>query len=210
MSNVWMIDTVDQLAPKEPVINEPAEGPGSYAIIGRVLSQTGEDLPCRVIKMSTSHAAVVGARRIEAGEAIVVYLENIGILRGHVLRPLADGFIMQFDLSEARKPTIRAALEWHAERAGEAADKRTAPRIVPVAKAVEVRLGEQIVLRGMILNVSISGAAIIMRSAERPFQGALVRVGRKTAKVVRLLEKGIAVHFDEPLDPLAFDETVVL
>lgn len=215
MTNVWMIDPVDQLAVKPAASGaSSAEGAAgdaeTYAIQGRVLAANGEDFPCRVIKMSTSHAAIVGARRLDAGEIVVVYLDSIGILRGCVSRPLSDGFILQLDLAEARKPTVRAALQVHADRANEAAEKRAAPRIVPVARMVEVRLGEELVFRGLILNVSISGAAIAMKPSERPFEGAVVRAGRTAARVVRLIEKGIAIQFDAPFDPAAFDHNIVL
>lgn len=211
MTHVWLVDAVDHLAVKPQSADDVAgDAAETYAILGRALVSSGEDFPCRVIKMSTTHAAVVGARRLDAGEIVVVSLDTIGILRGCVSRPLSDGFIMQLDVTEKRKSTVRAALEWHAERANAQAEKRAAPRIVPVSRAVEVRLGEELVFRGLILNISISGAAIVMRASERPFPGAPVRVGRRDARVVRLIDKGVAVQFDEPLDPAGFDHNVVL
>jgi hypothetical protein len=64
------------------------------------------------------------------------------------------------------------------------------------------------VLVGTILDISLSGAAINLDAAQQPFVGARVRVGRRFATVMRLIETGIAVQFLEPFPPHLFDERV--
>lgn len=211
MSEVQFVDAVDQLASARLLApSDSTEEFLDYSISGRCITVEGDDLPCRVIKMSTTHAAIVGARRCEQGETIVCYLDNIGMLRGRVSRPLSDGFILRLYMPEARRQEVRAALQWHAERACSSEEMRASPRIVPISRAVEVWLGAAFKVRGMILNVSVSGAAIAMKPSERPFQGALVRIGQRAATVVRVTEKGVAVKFEEPFDPREFDHNVVL
>lgn len=211
MSEIQFVDPVDQLASARLLVpSDSTEEFLDYSISGRCITVEGEDLACRVIKMSTTHAAIVGTLRREQGEIVVCYLDNIGMLRGRVSRPLSDGFILRLQMTETRRQEVRAALQWHAERACSSEEMRASPRIVPISRAVEVWLGEAFRVRGMILNISISGAAIAMRPSERPFQGAPVRTGRRAAKVVRLTEKGIAVQFEEPFDPREFDHNVVL
>lgn len=211
MSEILFVDPVDQLASaRAPAPADTAEEFLEYAIAGRCITSDGDDQPCRVIKMSTTHAAIVGTQRSEPGEIVVCYLDNIGMLRGRVSRPLSDGFILRLDMSEPRRQEVRAALQWHAERACSSQEMRASPRIVPVSRAVEVWLGAAFKVRGLILNVSVSGAAVAIKPSETPFQGAPVRLGRRAATVVRLLEKGVAVKFDEPFDPREFDHNVVL
>ncbi len=206
-----MVDPVDRLASARVLVpSEPGEDFLDYSIPGRRLTLDGDDLPCRVIKMSTTHAAIVGTERAEPGETVVCYLDNIGMVRGRVSRPLSDGFILRLQMTEPRRREVRAALQWHAERACSSEEMRASPRIVPISRAVEVWLGDAFRVRGLILNISISGAAIAIKPSERPFQGAPVRVGRRAATVVRLLEKGVAVKFDEPFDPREFDHNIVL
>lgn len=186
------------------------EDGGQYEIPGRCMLADGEEFPCKAIKISTTHAAIAGGRRVEAGEIVVCYLDNVGILRGLVSRPLKDGFILALDIAETRKETVETALKRHAARAAALAEQRAAPRIVPLNRLVEVRLGENIVFRGIILNVSIVGAAIAMKPDERPFRGALVRTGSRYATVARLLDNGVGVQFMEPFDREGFDQTVIL
>ncbi|PZQ14233.1 MAG: hypothetical protein DI565_12440 [Ancylobacter novellus] len=201
------VDVAEGLA--AALVSEDDDG-GLYEIPGRCMLADGEEFPSRAIKISTTHAAIVGGRRVEAGEIVVCYLDNVGILRGLVSRPLKDGFILALDVAATRKETVEEALKWHAARAAAVAELRAAPRIVPLNRLVEVRLGENLVFRGVILNVSIGGAAIAMKPDERPFRGALVRTGSRYATVVRLLDNGVAVQFMHPLERDGFDQTVVL
>lgn len=211
MSDLMMVDPVDQLAeahPPDP--SKPDEEFINHSICGRYLTAEGRDLPCRVIKMSTTHAAIVGTERGEEGEIVVLHLDNIGMLRGRVSRSLTDGFIIRLYMTERRRQDVRSALQWRAERACSSEEMRASPRIVPVNRAVEIWLGASLSVRGLILNISVSGAAIAMKPSETPFQGAPVKTGRRAARVVRLIEKGIAVQFDKPFGWREFDHDIVL
>lgn len=206
-----MVDSSDQLVlapPLDPI--EPFDEFVSHSISGRRLTAGGDDLPCRVIKMSTTYAAIVGTERVEAGETVVLHVDSIGMLQGCVCRPLSDGFIIRLRMTERRRLDVGAALQWRTERACSSEEMRASPRIVPTNRAVEVWLGASLRVRGLILNISISGAAIAMKRSETPFQGAPLKVGRRAAKVVRLIEKGIAVQFDKPFGWREFDRDIVL
>ena len=180
------------------------------SIGGRAMVVGGSEFSCRARNM-TLHAVELSAEaKVEPGQVVVCYLDEIGILPGTVARTMPDGFVLSLAIPESRRIRVAARMEWHADRAQRAAELRGAPRIVPNQRKVQVRLGEQLAMTGQILNVSMSGVAIALRTQALPFVGAKVRVGSRYGTVVRLLENGIAVQFAVPFASEDFDETVLL
>ncbi|WP_020177955.1 PilZ domain-containing protein [Methylopila sp. M107] len=171
---------------------------------------SGDEFVCEVRKLSVTHAAISAVRALEAGETLVCYFDSVGMVRGQVVRAWTGGFIMKLDVNEQRRPRLAACVEWHENRAAAIAEQRAAPRIVPKTRKVLVRLGEELAVPGLIVNVSISGAAIEVKREHRPFVGSLVRVGKRFATVVRLLDNGMAVRFAEPLQMSGFDDDITL
>lgn len=190
----------------------PQDRSASPVIAGRAMLIGGWEFACEARKVTVRSAEIqadpAAGIQAQAGQAVVCYLDEIGLLPGKVLRPLETGFLMGFLLPEARWRRIASRLEWHSHRAARSAELRSAPRIVPLHREVEVRLGEGIVLAGRILNISMSGAAITLDGVSMPFVGARVRIGARYAVVVRLLDDGIGVQFDAPFTPENFDERV--
>lgn len=198
----------------------PSDAPGAsarpepaapaYAIVGRCMLQGGDEYPCEARGLTLERAMLATRAPAEAGETVVCYLDNVGLVRGTVAACKPGGFLLALDVSDARRARIVARIDWHAARAREAVEQRTAPRIVPVHRAVEVRLGEDLAVSGTVRDLSLSGAAIALDGRARPFVGSIVRVGKRYATVVRLIEDGIAVQFKLPFIRETFNEHVVL
>ncbi len=167
-------------------------------IRGRAMLAGGTEFPCRVQQISLQAAEIVARARVEVGQVVVCSLDYIGILPGRISSLTTHGFILALRIPEDRRGRVATRLEWHAKRCLQSAELRGAPRIVPKHRAVDVRLGENIVLRGTIDNISLSGAAIDLNTDALPFVGTRVRVGARYATVVRLIPRGIAVQFVEP------------
>ncbi|MCJ2013307.1 PilZ domain-containing protein [Methylobacterium sp. J-076] len=155
-------------------------------------------------KISLQAVEIVAGARVEVGQVVVCSLDYIGILPGRISSLTSQGFILDLKIPEDRRGRVATRLEWHAKRCLQHAELRGAPRIVPQHRAVEVRLGENIVLPGTIHNISLSGAAIDLSTDALPFVGTRVRVGARYATVVRLIPRGIAVQFMEPFAANAF------
>ncbi|MFK5599812.1 PilZ domain-containing protein [Methylobacterium sp. HMF5984] len=155
-------------------------------------------------------ADIIANAEVEVGETAVCFLTNIGILLGRVTKITAEGFTLDLYLPEFRRGPVAARLEWHARRCAQTVELRAAPRIVPIHRSVEIKFAQDIVLRGEILNLSRTGAAISLSSSTVPFVGTRIKVGVHYATIVRHLEGGIAVQFCEPLAANCFDEQIRL
>lgn len=188
----------------------PEAGGGDGAIAGRCMLMNGQEFACEALRVSLDAAVIVATHPVQIDARVICYLTNIGILRGWVDRLIPHGFVMRLEVREDRKARLAACLEWHSNRVALAAAQRAAPRIVPINRKVEMRLGEELVFPGLILDLSVSGAAILMKPAHIPFVGAVVRAGRRPATVVRAFDKGVGVQFQEPITQAAFSEHIVL
>lgn len=177
---------------------------------GRYCLLDGEDVPCL--------ANISGSDTIElcrltqgplpkSGARVTCYLDDIGLVDGIVLHGLPDGFALQVMANPERRFRLEARLAWL--RSAEARnDQRKAARIVPVHRAVQIRLEETEAAEAIVADLSMTGAALLL--VERPRVGALVTVGKRYATVVRHTPEGIGVAFRMPFGPLTFNEHVIL
>lgn len=182
--------------------------PACEPVPGRVLLANGDELPCTALMRSPLQGEIRVQAKVMTGEIVVCALDNVGILVGKITAAAISSFSVAFMVKESRREKIATRLKWHEAERKLASQLERAPRIVPLHRNVEVRLGEQLVLGGTILDISLSGAAIDLNGAEPPFVGARVRVGRRFATVMRLIETGIAVQFLEPFPAHLFDDRV--
>ncbi len=119
------------------------------------------------------------------------------------------GLRLSLRIPEDHRGRVAARLDWHAKRCVQNAELRGAPRIVPKHREVDVRIGETIVLPGMIRDISLSGAAIDLNTDALPFVGTRAcGLVRATRPWFRLIPKGIAVQFLEPFTSDTFADCV--
>lgn len=198
-----------ELGDRNQVRASGQEGVRSDPVIrGRAMLAGGMEFPCRVQQISLQAVEIVAKARVGIGQVVVCSLDYIGILPGKVSKLTSQGFVLDLRIPEDRRGRVATRLEWHAKRCLQHAELRGAPRIVPRHREVEVRLGENIVLRGMIQNISLSGAAIDLSTEALPFVGTRVRVGARYATVVRLIPRGIAVQFIDPFPAATFTDCI--
>lgn len=171
---------------------------------------TGDEFACIAHDITLRQARIMARRPANPRDVVICYLDNIGIVRGIVTRVVPGGFLIDFEVTDERRARIAARLEWHVNRASELAEQRAAPRIVPVNRSVEVSLGGDMVFKGTIIDISLTGTAITLDRRVKPFPGSVIRVGKRYATVVRHLENGVAVEFKLPFTSETFNEHVVL
>jgi hypothetical protein len=179
-------------------------------VLGRAILANGLEFACSASNITIRSADIRAQASVEAGTSLVLYLDGLGLVRGQIAATTHQGFTVELSIIEAMSKRFAARLEWQTGNASRRAELHRAPRIIPLHKSVEVRLGEQIVLPGTILNISMSGAAISLGAHPLPFVRARVRVGSRDATVVRLIERGVAVEFVEPFTASSFNDCVRL
>ncbi|MCJ2069992.1 pilus assembly protein PilZ [Methylobacterium sp. J-030] len=144
----------------------------------------GEDLTCSIRHIGLLHARIDRA----AGQEFMVSV------RGG--RPALAGLVRRF-VTLSRAQDLRAAEPIRVHR-----------RVVPRQKIVAVTLEGGHAVSGHVLNVSVSGVALLVDQALE--LGATIRVGQKVARVMRHFTHGVGAAFLEPFEPDAVHEAMTL
>ncbi|ACA18769.1 type IV pilus assembly PilZ [Methylobacterium sp. 4-46] len=201
-----MVQTSERVS--SPDSRRAGPAPVLLRIAGRYLLPNGDEHACETRSLSPAEADLLAAVPGLLGDPVTIYLDTIGAITGVIRSLTPTGFVVAIEVSPERRARIAARLDWLAARANGRIDQRSDARIVPVTKAVEVKLPDGALLPGTLIDLSMSGAAVAM--AARPAVGATVTVGKRFATVVRHLDGGIAVAFKLPFRPETFNDQVVL
>ena len=177
---------------------------GRYMLLGG-----GEEHICRTFEMTPDAVSLFAPVVAEPGEKVVLYLNGLGRFTGAVLRATEIGFDMSLQLTQLKRERLAGQLAWYANRAAMSVEERRRhERVVPLMDLTVLRLprgGEHIVrIRSLSLSgVSIETDHIIPMDAE-------VMIGQTPARVVRILDDGVACEFRTPFLPGEIDETTRL
>lgn len=190
-----------------PTTNDPrfiGDLMGSYLLQSRAKSLSSiRVFACRARSISPD-AAVVDAPVIgEAGEALTVTFDTLGILHGHIQRPLGAGFVIGFNPSAAERALVASRITWLKKRSlHQVEDRRQYKRVRPRQARARLTLGDGQQLTCMIIDMSASGVAVSADAC--PPLGEIVAVGEVGGRVARWLPHGFAVQFDavQPLPTL--------
>ena len=168
-----------------------------------------QEFDCVTIDMSPGGIAFRADAPVRHGERIVTYLGQVGRLEGTVARIFPGGFAIQMRLPQAKRDRLADQLTWLANRAvlGLPEDRRH-ERVTPAHSHTTVTLPDGTERQGMVADLSMSGAAILVDPP--PPAGTLVTVGSTAAQVVRVVEGGVAVVFARPIRPEDFGEDLIL
>jgi hypothetical protein len=173
------------------------------ALKARVLKADGEEEPCLVVNISAGGALLKAVNPPQAGEKVVVYIDDVGRYEGLVIRSAKHHFAVDY---RARKAKTRRAADnlTHAlNTAHMRLDRRQTPRIRQDQPTVlTLESGESFACE--ILDISLTGASVAIDP--KPELGTIVTVGRTPAKVVRRHEKGVGVVFTGP--PAKMEEVI--
>jgi hypothetical protein len=150
---------------------------------------------------------LTAATRGQVGEHLWVQVDGFGILRGEIVRLTEDGFVMTLVGGEEQRNKLNAWVIWLRRRGGRmSGDQREHVRTRPHDPRTTLTFVDGKVLRGLVTNISRSGAAI---SADvTPPPGTELVVGKVAARVVRHLEVGFAVEFASVLQAADADSLV--
>ncbi|MBV8566703.1 MAG: PilZ domain-containing protein [Methylobacteriaceae bacterium] len=179
------------------------------ALLGRYMLRDRREFPCQTIDMSPGGVALLAPMPGAVGERVVVYLDHVGRIEGHVARHMENGFAMSVTAPLLKREKLADQLTWLANRhaLGLPEDRRH-ERIVPRVTRTVVTLADGHELIAKIIDVSISGVAVAVDV--KPPVGSAITVGQTMGRVVRTFDGGIAVEFSRLLPAETFGDDVRL
>jgi len=158
----------------------------------RVLKGGGDEEPCLVINISAGGALLKAVNPPQAGERVIVYIDDVGRYEGLVIRSSKHHFAVDYRSRKAKTRRAADNLTHALNTQHMRLNRRANPRIKADEPTVlTLESGETIACE--ILDISLTGASIAIDP--RPELGAAVTVGRTPAKVIRRHEKGVGVVF---------------
>lgn len=170
---------------------------GSYVLASRAqMAGVVKVFACRARSISAFEAVLNAPVAGEPGDSFTATLEGLGIVRGQVTRVLPDGFAASFDCTEAERAQLGARIDWLKRKSLKAvSDRRQHKRVLPRETRAKLVLGDNTRFDCFLIDMSQSGVAI---SADvLPPLGTLAGVGAVPGRVVRHLEAGFAVQFNQ-------------
>ena len=179
------------------------------ALLGRYRLATLQEYPCLSVDVSLGGIAVLAPVKGPVGDRVVLHLEQIGTLEGTIVRHTMTGFAAELRLGPRQRERLKAQIAWLESRHGLGLpERRRHRRVVPIHTAVLVRFEDGRSLATRLLDVSRSGAAVLLD--EPPPVGAALTLGAVPGRVVRHFEGGAGVEFVAPLPRDRFSEDVIL
>jgi PilZ domain len=185
---------------------------GSFALQRRWYDAEGRlrIFPCRTTRLSPFRMLVEAPVVGPIGEHITSYFREFGELEGVISHAAASSFLVEMQLTPARRARLADQLTWLEKKLGDPSvqDTRQDPRIIPPTAPSVFILADGSVHGCAIIDISSSGAAI---SAEtQPPIGTPLAIGACVGRVVRIFDNGFAVRFVERQNLDALSRLVVV
>ncbi|MDB5650425.1 MAG: type pilus assembly PilZ [Hyphomicrobiales bacterium] len=197
------------LLPNEQLTSEADQVRVTTRLGGRGLLDDGTEFDCYTSDISASDISFVASIRPTVGRRVVVYLEVVGGLEGHVAQATPNGFRVTFEVTTHKREKLARQLAWLMNRDTLGVeDLRLNKRIVPRHLSYRLQVGDRAECAGIILDVSRTGAAL--RASVKPPIGARVIIGSTRAKAVRTFEDGFAISFARPIPVENFGSDLIL
>ncbi|MBX3527156.1 MAG: PilZ domain-containing protein [Methylobacteriaceae bacterium] len=179
------------------------------SIAGRYMLESKQEFPCRTVDASPGGLLVAGPAKGSIGERVVFYFEELGRLEGMIVRHVDIGFAVALMLPASKRERVADLLTWMANSDNEdGSASRRHKRIAPKRKNAEMLTEGGKTLRVEVVDVSVSGVGL--KCATLPPVGSRVEIGRRSGRVVRHFNGGLAVEFSRLIPIEEFDEDIVL
>lgn len=164
-------------------------------VSGRLLDTHGREQDCRTADISPGDIRIAAPDLPRVGERVVIYLDGIGRVTGHVARKCGEGEVaVIFDFSAHKREKMAEQLTLIVNKdLGIEEPQRPAAREGAQTVRLEFETGEA--YDGEVLDFSLAGITIRSRRPP-PLIGVWVRVGTIYGRVARLIEGGFAIDFE--------------
>jgi hypothetical protein len=176
-------------------------------LLGRYMLPDRREFPCQIINMSPGGLALLAAGIGNIGDRVIAYLDHIGRVEGKITRIIDNGFAMTVGATPRKRDKLAAQLTWLANRdILNLPEDRRHDRIIPRNPIAMLTLDDGTKMTCRIIDLSLSGAAI---AAEiRPPMKSLVKLGKVPARVIRNLEEGFALEFNQQQPAATLEDSV--
>ena len=188
--------------PTERFLKQPAV---TIAVVGEYTLPNWYDpqgklrtFACRTNRISP-HQMMVDVPVVgRVGDRLTSYFRDFGKLDGRIIDTRRGGFLLELDLSDAKRKKLANKLTWLEEKSkdpGIPELRKEGARIVPAHSHATLTLADGAVHECFIVDMSVGGVAV---SAQlQPPIGTPLAVGACVGRVVRLFDTGFAVKFIE-------------
>jgi hypothetical protein len=174
--------------------------PGRYVLTNRRDAHGNRrEFACRVVNISLHAMTFVAPVNGEIGERVITYCDEFGKLEGLITRVLDRGFVIKIAATDEERTKLATKIDWYAKNKDhDMSESRGHKRIVPKNPHSTLFFDDGSVLGCFVIDVSVSGVAV---SADiKPKIGTPLAVGELLGRVVRHLDDGFAVSFNNIQD----------
>jgi hypothetical protein len=135
----------------------------------------------------------------EPGAPIAIKFEPLGLLHAEIDHQIEGGFVVRFHCTQEERQVLAARIDWLKHHVlHQVSERRRHKRILPRHPHAQVVLAGRHSVPCLIIDMSCSGVAV---SADiEPPVTTLLAVGAVPGHVVRHLDYGFAVEFNELQD----------
>ena len=163
-------------------------------LTARFLRANGEEHACDILNISAGGMFFETDAKVEAGEKIVAYVEELQRFEGKVARLCEGGFGMEFQVGARKLQRTLSSLSWLANKHfGE--DPDLLPQTADAddnAVIVTLDSGEQ--LRASVVELWLTG--VRLKTPPVITLDSHVKVGKTQGRVVRTFRDGVSIEFD--------------
>jgi PilZ domain-containing protein len=155
---------------------------------------------CRAINISGQAVALAVPVQGKPGQRVLAEIEHFGKLQGTIARLLNDrGFVMRIETSDEAREKLVDKIDWLERHKNlEVSDRRKQARFAPRNPHSTLLFADGSMRTCFVVDLSVTGAAISGDIV--PNVGTVIAVGKVVGRVVRHLEAGFAVKFEETQD----------
>jgi hypothetical protein len=152
---------------------------------------------CRTSRVSPFRMMVDVPVVGKVGERVTSYFQDFGEFQCTISATLKSGFLMELDMTRARRAWMSEKLTWLEKKQKDASvlELRNDARFVPQVAHTFLALADGSTHACFIIDVSTAGVAI--SSEYDPPMGTPLAVGACVGRVIRKFEHGFAVKFAE-------------
>lgn len=180
-------------------------------LTGRYMLSDRREFECTITDIALGGIGLVGPQRGALGESVVVYIDQLCRVEGEIVRYKESGFALKLTLTSRKTDKLARHREdiRGDKRLDDCLDRRhQTPQIESKDPVVLVTLPLGDENECEVLDLSCFGADI--KIEDRPAIGTPVQLGQLRGTVVRNIDQGVAIEFDETSDSVSltyqFDE----
>lgn len=164
----------------------------------RVPGEVRQATNCRMQSISLAELAVESETKVALGERFESVFEELGALRGKVLRQAKDGFVVALTTDPDERAALSRTIDWLKKRhTRQATNKRASARFEARQEVCTIYVGD-VTIDCRLSDISTDGAMLVTDAAAILELDAPIYVGRVAARVVRRQPDRVAVAFTSP------------